>query len=139
MKGKSNRGEASLVENTIYDHKQAALQFLELVAAGNIDDAYRQYVASQGKHHNPFFRAGFPALREGMKENTVQFPDMQLTVKHVIGDGDLIATHSHVVLRPGEAGLAVVHLFRFQDDKIVEFWDCGQPVPEDSPNQDGMF
>ena len=139
MKNNSNRSKASPGENKVYDHKQATLQFLELVAAGNIDDAYRKYVSPEGKHHNPFFRAGFPALREAMKENAIQFPNMRLTVKNVIGDGDLVATHSHIVLHPGEAGMAVVHLFRFLDDKIVEFWDCGQSVPVDSPNQDGMF
>jgi len=74
-----------------------------------------------------------------MKENHVQFPNMRITVKYVIGDGDLVAIHSHIVLRPGETGVAVVHLFRFQGDKIVEMWDCGQPVPADSPNKDGMF
>jgi predicted SnoaL-like aldol condensation-catalyzing enzyme len=138
-KSKTNSGDSSQVENAVHDRKQVAQQFLELVVAGNIDDAYRKYVASDGKHHNPFFPAGFPALREAMKENHVQFPNMRLTVKNVIGDGDLVAIHSHIVLRPGETGVAVVHLFRFRGNKIVEIWDCGQPVPADSPNQDGMF
>ena len=29
--------------------------------------------------------------------------------------------------------------FRFQGDRIVELWDLGQPVPEKSPNENGMF
>ena len=139
MEDNSIRSQAAYSENATSDHKRVALQFLELVAAGKIDDAYQRYVASNGKHHNPFFRAGFPALREAMKENAGQFPDMRLTIKRVIGDGDLVATHSHVVMHPGENGMAVVHLFRFREGKIIEFWDCGQPVPDDSPNVDGMF
>ncbi len=86
-----------------------------------------------------FFPAGFPALRKAMNENHVQFPNKQLTVKNVLGDGDLVAVHSHIVLQPGEIGMATVHLFRFRGDKIVEMWDCGQPVPADSPNKDGVF
>jgi predicted SnoaL-like aldol condensation-catalyzing enzyme len=43
------------------------------------------------------------------------------------------------VLRSGETGIAAVHLFRFQGDRIVEMWDCGQPVPADSLNKNGMF
>jgi predicted SnoaL-like aldol condensation-catalyzing enzyme len=74
-----------------------------------------------------------------MKENHLEMPNKQLTIKNVIGDGDLVAVHSHIVLPLNETGMAVVHLFRFQGDKIVEFWDIGQPVPEDSPNHDGMF
>jgi predicted SnoaL-like aldol condensation-catalyzing enzyme len=119
--------------------KQTAVEFLEMVGAGKIDDAYREYAEPIGKHHNPFFAAGFTALREAMKENALQFPAMRLTVKNVIGDGDLVAIHSHVVLRPGEPGLATMHLFRFMGNKIVEIWDIGQPVPADSTNQDGMF
>lgn len=136
---KIHRADTTQVEKVAPDRKQAALQFLELVAAGKIDDAYRLYAAPEGKHHNPFYAAGFPALREGMKESHVQFPKMRLTVQHVIGAGDLVAVHSHVVLRPGEAGLAAVHLFRFQGHRIVEMWDINQPMPAQSPNPDGMF
>ena len=118
--------------------KQTAVQFLEMVGAGKIDDAYREYAEPNGKHHNPFFAAGFTALREAMKENALQFPAMRLTVKNVIGDGNLVAIHSHVVLRPGEPGLATMHRFRFMGNKIVEIWDIGQPVPADLTNQDGM-
>jgi hypothetical protein len=32
-----------------------------------------------------------------------------------------------------------VHIFRFQNDLIAELWDIGQAVPENSPNQFGMF
>jgi predicted SnoaL-like aldol condensation-catalyzing enzyme len=34
---------------------------------------------------------------------------------------------------------AAVHIFRFKKGHIVELWDLGQPVPEKSLNQYGMF
>src|SRR5213594_1768951 len=71
------------IESAVRDHEQAAVQFLELVVAGKIDEAYRKFAAPDGKHHNPLFAAGFPALREAMKENNVQFPNKRLNVKHV--------------------------------------------------------
>jgi predicted SnoaL-like aldol condensation-catalyzing enzyme len=126
-----------MIDNNTF--KQAAMEFLQLVVAGRIDEAYEKHVDMQGKHHNPYYPAGFLALKKAMIENHVQFPSKQLTVKNVLGDGDLVAVHSHIVLRPGETGVAAVHLFRFQGDKIVEMWDCGQPVPTDSPNKDGVF
>ncbi len=135
----TNKGNTLHAENALGGHKQAAVQFLELVETGRIDEAYQKYVALDGKHHNPFFPAGFPALQKAMIENHAQFPNKQLTVKNVLADGDLVAVHSHIVLRPGETGIVVVHLFRFHGDKIVELWDCGQPVPADSPNKDGVF
>jgi hypothetical protein len=30
-------------------------------------------------------------------------------------------------------------IFRFEKGRIVELWDLGQPVPEISPNQYGIF
>ena len=123
----------------VQTHKQAAVEFLQLVVKGLIDEAYQKHVDMPGKHHNPYFPAGFPALKESMIENHVRFPNKQLMVRNVLGDDDMAVVHSHIVLRPGETGVAAVHLFRFHGDKIVEMWDVGQPVPTDSPNKDGAF
>ena len=57
----------------------------------------------------------------------------------MLEDGDLVAVHSRVRQKPGDLGAAVVHIFRFQGDRIVELWDMGQSVPENSPNENGMF
>lgn len=132
-------GENTTTGQKTLEHKQIAKQFLELVATGKIDEAYGKFVSETGKHHNPFFREGFPALQETMKENQLQFPDKQLTIKNVIAEGDMVAVHSHIVPRAGETGIVAIHLFRFQEDKIEELWDINQPIPADSPNQDGVF
>jgi predicted SnoaL-like aldol condensation-catalyzing enzyme len=128
-----------MADSSVEARKRAAVDFLQLVVAGRIDDAYEKYVDMHGKHHNVFTATGFPALRKGMADNETQSPNKQITVKHVLGDGDLVAVHSQLTLRAGEAGMAVVHLFRFQGGKIVEMWDLGQAAPADSPNADGMF
>jgi predicted SnoaL-like aldol condensation-catalyzing enzyme len=119
--------------------KQAAVEFLKMVVAGRIDEAYEKHVDLHGKHHNPFFAAGFPALQKAMEENHFQFPNKQLIVKHALADGDLVAVHSELVLSPGGDRMNVVHLVRFDGGKIVEMWDCAQRVPADSPNSDGAF
>ncbi len=119
--------------------KQAAVDFLTLVVARRIDEAYAKHIAPGALHHNPFFAAGMDALQAGMREAHAQSPDTKIKVHHVVGDGDLVAVHSHVTMKPGDAGVAVVHLFRFRGDKVVEFWDVGQEVPKESPNKDGMF
>ena len=126
-------------KNITEQRKQAAVEFLQLVVAGEIEKAYQKYVDFGGKHHNPYFPAGFPALQKAMMENHVQFPNKQLKVKHVLGDNDLVIVHSHLILNTSETGMIVAHLFRFQGDKIVEMWDMGQQIPADSPNKDGAF
>ncbi len=120
-------------------HKQAALEFLQSVVAGHIEEAYLKHVDMGGRHHNPFFPAGFPALQKAMAENHAQFPHKELFVINVLGDADLVAVHSHLIPRPGESGMTVVHVFRFSHGKIVEMWDCGQAIPGGSPNKDGAF
>ena len=49
--------------------QEAAVQFLQMVVAGKIDEAYQKHVDMHGKHRNLFFKSGFPALRDAMKEN----------------------------------------------------------------------
>ncbi len=128
------------MKNTdVQTHKQAAVEFLELVIAGQFDEAYQKHVDMNGKHHNAFFPAGFSSLKKAMAENHVQFPNKQFTPVNIIADGDLVAVHSHLVLKQGDQEMAVVHIFRFKDDKIVEMWDCGQAIPEGCPNKDGAF
>ncbi len=90
---------------------------MHLVVAGQIDEACRRYVDINGKHHNPFFPAGFPSLKKAMIEDHIQFPNKKLTVKNALGDGDLVAVRSHIVLRPGETGIVAMHLFRFEGNK----------------------
>lgn len=120
-------------------NKQVAVDFLSLVISGRIEEAYQKHVDMNGKHHNPWFAAGFAPLQKGMIENQIQSPHKQLLFKHVLGDGDLVAVHSHLIPNAGDKGMITVHMFRFEDGKIVEMWDLGQPIPADSPNVDGAF
>jgi len=54
-------------------------------------------------------------------------------------EGGFVVVHFHVRHGPGDLGAAVAHIFRFEEGRIVELWDLGQPVPEESPNRYGMF
>jgi predicted SnoaL-like aldol condensation-catalyzing enzyme len=120
-------------------NKEHAIQFLKLMSLGKIDEAYDQFVSPIGKHHSPHFAAGFDALKTAMKESYRQFPEKQSDIKHVVGDDDMVAIHSRVILRPGDLGFAILHLFRFEGGKIVELWDFTQPALAESPNSDGLF
>ncbi len=120
-------------------NKDAAVTFLKLGSSGKVNEAYAKYTDIRFVHHNPYFEGSAPSLAAGMVENYRQFPEKILEIKHVIAEDDLVVVHSHVRLEPGDLGVALVHIFRFADGRIVELWDVGQPVPEESPNQYGMF
>jgi predicted SnoaL-like aldol condensation-catalyzing enzyme len=120
-------------------NKNTAVSFLKLASSGKVQEAYSKFVGAGFRHHNPFFEGSAKSLQAGMEANALQNPDKVLEVKRVIAEGELVAVHSHVQQKPGERGAAVVHIFRFENGRIVELWDLGQPVPEESPNQFGMF
>jgi len=119
--------------------KDTAISFLKLAASGNVRKAYSKFVGAGFRHHNPFFEGSAEALLTGMEENARQNPSKVLEVKRAIAEGELVVVHSHVRQKPGDLGAAVVHIFRFEKGRIVELWDVGQPVPDKSPNQYGMF
>jgi len=121
------------------NNKKIAVEFLTSVVAGRIDEAYEKYADKNCKHHNAFFPAGLENLKNAMKENEKEFPNKKLIVKNVLGDDDLVAVHSHLILKPHEMEMTVVHLFRIKNAKIVEMWDCGQAIPKNCPNEDGVF
>ena len=130
----------SLADNRwIMTRKEAAVSFLHLASSGAVKEAYRQYVAANFRHHNPYFLGTAVALSAAMQENADQFPQKAIDIKRALADGDLVAVHAHVRLQPSDLGVATIHLFRFEGDHIVELWDVGQAVPEKSVNDNGMF
>jgi predicted SnoaL-like aldol condensation-catalyzing enzyme len=126
-------------KSSIQVHKEQAVDFLQLVVAGEIDEAYENYINIHGRHHNVYYSAEFSSLKKGMHENHAQYPDKRLMIKNVLADADLVAIHSNIILKAGEPGIAAVHIFRFEGGKIVEMWDVGQAIPFDSPNRIGAF
>jgi predicted SnoaL-like aldol condensation-catalyzing enzyme len=123
----------------VQSHKDAAVDFLRLVAAGRVREAYLRHVGPGFRHHNPFFHGDAASLKEAMAENAARHPDKVLEVHTAIQEGERVAVFSHVRQNPRDRGGAVVHLLRFENDRIVEFWDVGQPIPEQSVNENGMF
>jgi predicted SnoaL-like aldol condensation-catalyzing enzyme len=124
---------------TEVDRKTAAKEFLRMASTGDVRRAFARYSDEGMRHHNPYVRGDAESLALAMEENAEQFPKKALTVLHAIEEGDLVATYSRVRLKPDGPDMAVVHLFRFEGDRIVEMWDVGQAAPEDSPNENGMF
>ncbi|WP_432806636.1 nuclear transport factor 2 family protein [Mesobacillus maritimus] len=122
--------------NTI---KEIAVSFLKEVASGNVREAYQNYVAPNFKHHNPYFRGDANTLMLAMEENAAASPSKSFEVKFAIQEKETVVVYSHVKQKPKDLGVAVVHIFRFQENQIVELWDLGTQIPEDSPNENGMF
>ena len=128
-----------MTQTATVSHKNTAISFMQLVASGKVREAYQTHIGPDFRHHNPFFRGDADSLRIAMEENAAKNPNKVLEVQRALEDGDLVAVHSRVRQNSGDRGGAAVHIFKFRDDRVIELWDVGQPVPESSPNENGMF
>lgn len=120
------------------NRKALALEFMRLLRAGDREGATR-LITADAKHHSAYFAAGMLALIDAAVQAAQQVPDRTADIKLTVADGDYVVVHSHVRRNSSDTGASVVHLFRFQGDRIAELWDVGQPVPAEMPNADGMF
>jgi len=143
----SKRSEAS--ENSAdKTRKDIAVELLNLIGVGRPKEGLR-YFAPGCKTHNPYVIGGMDALIDAMiavqkkgAEGIVRgsIADFKLKIRHVLADHDLVAVHTQLSSsNPSDGGLRQVHLFRFNGDKIVEYWDITQQVVQDSPNAAGAF
>lgn len=115
--------------------KDAAIEFLTLVACGDVREAHRQYVGQGFRHHNPFFRGDAASLMEAVEQNAAKNPNEVFEVQRTLQDGDYVAVLSRVRQNPEGRGDTVLYILRFEGDRIAEFWDIGQAVPESNVNE----
>ena len=124
--------------NDVTTQKEIAITFLTNAATGNLGEAY-SLVSPNFRHHNPHFKGDAESLKAGMAGAHKQFPDTKIEVQRAVAEGDLVAVHSRVQHAPDKPAIAVVHIFRFEGDRVAELWDVGIEVPKDSPNENGAF
>jgi predicted SnoaL-like aldol condensation-catalyzing enzyme len=120
-------------------YKESAVSFLKLAAAGKVEEAYERFIDPGFRHHNPYFEGSAESLKAGMAADALQNPGKSLEVKRVLAEGDYVVVYTHIRQKPDELGYAVVHIFRFENDRIAEMWDIGQEIPQESLNQYDMF
>jgi predicted SnoaL-like aldol condensation-catalyzing enzyme len=119
--------------------KEIAKTFLRMVATGSVREAYESFVDKSFRHHNAYYPGDAESLRKGMEEAHAKFPQTAIEIQRAIEEGNLVAVHSKVKHEPAGRDIAVVHIFRFKNQRIVEFWDLGMEAPQESPNEHGLF
>lgn len=101
--------------------------------------AVDRYIAPEYLQHSSLAEPSVAALKGFLDRVRIESPDAVQTIHRSFVDGDHVITHTHVVRWPGDAGLAVVDIFRVEGGMIVEHWDVIQPVPENPVNPNSMF
>jgi predicted SnoaL-like aldol condensation-catalyzing enzyme len=118
--------------------KEIATSFLHLASSEQVRKAYKQFIHPQFIHHNAYFKGDRESLLLAMEENAQQFPDKTYEILRALEDGDLVAVHGKVFLSP-DSQWSVIHIFRFENDLIVEAWETSQEILKNSPNENGLF
>ncbi len=118
--------------------KEIAESFLKLATSGKVREAFAWHVHSQFRHHHPYIKGDRESLLRGMEQNARQFPDKTYHPLRALEDGDLVAVHGRVVFSP-DSQWSVIHIFRFEDNLIIEEWEASQEAFQDSPNENGIF
>lgn len=122
----------------ISKQKYIAEAFFQGIVTDKVGEVYDLYTLPNFKHHNGFFNGDRESLLEGMLNSNTIFPNKKITIKLVIAEPPYVTLLSHVQITEDKEA-AVVHMYRFEGEKIAEMWDISQEVPENSPNENGMF
>jgi len=126
-------------------HREIVEEYFNLIAMQKFEEGLR-FFAPGCKTHNPYISGSMADLTKAMvdanKQGRTQSPDASFTVRYILEDGNMVAAYTNLLsnkAKPAEGGLRQVHLFRFDADKIVEYWDITQQIIPDMPNAGGDF
>lgn len=119
--------------------KESSQHFLKLASEGKSREAFKLYVGSAFKHHNVYFKGDANTLMTAIEEDAKMNPDKIFEIQRALEDGDLVAVHSRFRQNPNDTDYAVMHIFRFEGNKVVELWDFAQAAPAEMINENGMF
>ncbi|MCY0928055.1 nuclear transport factor 2 family protein [Streptomyces sp. H27-H1] len=120
-------------------NKQVVVDYYETAFGGDPEKAIADHFGPRYVQHNPDAEDGPEAFTGFVRWLRGEYPRLRLDIKRVLAEGDMVVTHSHLILEPGKPGRALADFFRLEDGKVVEHWDVIQEVPEASANPNGMF
>ena len=89
--------------------------------------------------HSPLAEDGVEGLMRFAKQFLSEHPQITMTFKKIIAEGDLVVTHGHAVRHPGDHGISVIDIFRVQDGLVAEHWEAFVDVPETTISGRGLF
>jgi predicted SnoaL-like aldol condensation-catalyzing enzyme len=95
------------MSDQLEENKRIAREWHEL-ALRKPEEAVAKYIGPNYRQHNPGAADGSESLIKTMKWFTQNFPELRMETKRIIAEGDYVVLHSHLILKPGDRGSAVV-------------------------------
>lgn len=116
------------------DKKRIVREFFESIMAGNVKTSLPLF-AKNCKQHNPYVSGGMNELMDSMIAVQAKGPsgfhadadsfDPEFAIKHLIEEGDVVVAYTEMKSaksNPANGGLRQAHIFRFEGDKIAEYF-----------------
>lgn len=119
------------------NNKERAISFLRLASSNQVNEAFERYIHLDFKHHLIYFKGDRESFKVAMEESSRQFPDKTYDVIHALEDQNFVTVHGKVEF--DSKIYSVIHIFKFEKDKIIESWEASQENIENSPNENGLF
>lgn len=120
-------------------NKRVVIDYYQTAFDGYPREAAAAYLGDRYIQHNAGVADGAEAFIAIVEKMRAENPDFKLSIKRVIAEGDMVVTHSHLLLKQGEPGRALADFFRLENGKVVEHWDVIQEMPTRFSNANGMF
>ena len=82
-------------------HKQVVVDYYETAFGGDPEKAVIDHLGDRYVQHNPDAPDGAEAFIGFVTWLRGEYPNLKLDIKRVIAEGDVVVTHSHLDLEPG--------------------------------------
>ena len=119
-------------------NKKIVMDFFTLAFVDKkVEEAFNKYVGDTYIQHDPNVSDKKSAIKFLVK--IFSNPQIEVRIKRVIAENDLVVIHLHSKNSPEDIGVAIIEIFRVDEGKVAEHWSVMQPVPEKSANENTMF
>ena len=82
-------------------HKQVVVDYYQTAFGGDPEKAVTDHLGDRYVQHNPDAPDGAEAFIGFVRWLRGEYPNLKLDIKRVIAEGDMVVTHSHLDLEPG--------------------------------------
>jgi len=107
-------------------NKDIVIKFTEDVFNQGKLELIPLFMREDYKQHNPTVAQGRSGFVEFATRFRGLFPQLNLQIRHIYEDGDIVICHNLAVLKPGEIENIVFDVYRLQNGLLAEHWDCIQ-------------
>lgn len=126
-----------LKKDQLEANKQLVVKFFTEAFIELKIEALHKYIGDNYIQHDPNIADGKQALINAVSGWLKHMKPNQVEIKRVFGENNLVFIHTKNNI--SHKDMSLMHVFRVENNKIVEHWMTVQEVPVQSANNNTMF